>query len=270
MICLTDFQHDDFRRTAEAQGQHAASQPPGDQERGAVQAGPGIGEFDFFPGDAAQGNAAGQADLAAVGVGADHGVRRAGLQQGEDVRHMGEQDVGDGRGEAQREFLRPDPHVVVVPHGGKLELSAARQMEKKGVVPHRADAEVREHVFPRLPSVVLVVVALHGKDAQRGPEHPEVAPRLFRAHAAFPGVAVGIVPQQKDHVRPGLHDFFHIPARLPAAARAQVEVPGHGNPQGRAGFRPPLGQVQGGRDGLHAPRFSLLSPHGPCTVNHEY
>lgn len=69
-------------------GQHAASQPPGDQERGAVQAGPGIGEFDFFPGDAAQGNAGRAADLAAVGVGADHGVRRAGLQQGEDVRHM--------------------------------------------------------------------------------------------------------------------------------------------------------------------------------------
>ena len=75
-------------------------------------------------------------------MGADDGVRRAGSQQGKDVRHVGEQDVGDVRGEAQRQFLRPDSQVVVVPNGGKLEIPAAGEVQQQGVVPHGQDAQL--------------------------------------------------------------------------------------------------------------------------------
>lgn len=75
------------------------------------------------------------------------------------------------------------------------------------------------------------MVALYGEDAQGGLQHLEVFPGCFRTHAALPGVAVGVVPQQEDHVRLGLHDFFHVPARLVAAVRAQVEVSGDHDPE---------------------------------------
>lgn len=138
---LLDFQHDDFRRAAEAEGKNAAPQPARDEEGSLVQPGPGVGEFGFLPGDVRQGLAAGQADLAAMGVGADDGVRRAGSQQGEDVRHVGKQDVGNVRGEAQRQFLLPDSQVVVVPDGGELKIPAAGQVQQKGIIPHGKDAQ---------------------------------------------------------------------------------------------------------------------------------
>jgi hypothetical protein len=50
-LLLLDFQHDDFRRAAEAEGKNAASQSAGDEEGRAVQLGPGIGEFGLLPGD---------------------------------------------------------------------------------------------------------------------------------------------------------------------------------------------------------------------------
>lgn len=256
-----DFQHDDFRRAAEAERENAASQSPRDEEGRAVQLGPGIGEFGFLPGDVRQRLAAGQADLAAVGMGANDGVRRAGGQQGEDVRHVGEQDVGNFRGEAQRQFLRPDPEVVVIPHGRELKIPATGKVQQQGIVPHGQDAQLGKHVPPQIPAVVLVMIALHGEDAQGGFQHLEVFTGRFRAHAAFPGVAVGVIPQQEDHVRLRLHDFFHVPARLVAAVRAQVEVSGDHDPERDAAFFLPLRHFQRGRDGFHAPGFHLPRPH---------
>lgn len=74
------------------------------------------------------------------------------------------------------------------------------------------------------------MVALHGEDAEGGFQHFEIFPGRLRAHAAFPGVAVGVIPQQENHVRLSLHDFFHVPVRLVAAVRAQMKISGDHDP----------------------------------------
>ena len=76
--------------------------------------------------------------------------------------------MGNVRGKTQRQFLLPDSQVVVVPNGGKLQISASGEVQQQGIVPHGQDAQLGKHVPPQVPAVVLVMVALYGEDAQGG------------------------------------------------------------------------------------------------------
>ena len=105
------------------------------------------------------------------------------------------------------------------------------------------------------------MVALHGKNAERGFQHLEIFPGRLRGHAALPRVAVGIIPQQENHIRPGFHDCFHVLVCQIASVRTQMEIPGNRDAEGRAFFSLPLRHLHRSRDGFHTPGFHLPCPH---------
>ena len=52
------------------------------------------------------------------------------------------------RGKTQRQFLRPDSQVVVVPDGRELQLTASGKVQQQGIIPHGQDAQPGKHVAP--------------------------------------------------------------------------------------------------------------------------